>query len=79
MKKVLMLLKTTGLQYDDRVRKEALSLLKLDTDVCIGVLDDSNLSRSGQTDYGVRYHSVSIGLRRVFPSARGLFWKVLEL
>lgn len=79
MTKVLMLIKTTGLEFDDRVRKECLSLLSLGAEPVVGVLDDSNLGRSGKTDYGVRFRSVSLRSRRVFSSARGLPVKTAEL
>lgn len=79
MSKVLMLIKTTGLEYDDRVRKECLSLLELGVEPVIGVLDDSNCGREGKTDYGVRFCAVNLWSRSVFSSARGLSVKTAEL
>jgi hypothetical protein len=77
--KVLMLLKTTGLQYDDRIRKECMSLKSLCADPVLGVLDDTNSRRAGTTDYDVRFNSISLGSRKLFRPTRGLFVKTAEL
>jgi len=77
--KVLMLLKTTGLEYDDRIRKECLSLMSLGAEPVVAVLADKNHSSRETTDYGVCYQSVSLFSRKLFPQAHGLILKTAEI
>jgi glycosyltransferase involved in cell wall biosynthesis len=79
MNKVLMLLKTTGLAYDDRLRKECNSVRALGMEPVVVVLEAQNTGRSGQTEYGVRYHSLRLHTRTWFPPARGLRTKTAEM
>lgn len=77
--KVLMLLKTTGLQYDDRVRKECKSLRSLGAEPVVAVLEDGNAPGVGRTEYGVRYRAIALASRRVFRQAQGLPVKTSEM
>jgi glycosyltransferase involved in cell wall biosynthesis len=79
MMKVLMLLKTTGLEYDDRIRKECKSLLGMGVQPVVGVLEDSNRAHAGRTADGVGFRAVSLWSRSLLPSAKGLGVKTAEL
>jgi len=74
-----MLLKTSGLAYDDRVRKECKSLMALGIEPVVAVLEASNQRSTGRTSYGVRYHAVRLASRGLFRSAAGLAFKTAEL
>ena len=60
MSKILMLLKTTGLEYDDRVRKEAESLISLGHDVIIVTVVNNNKQLKGKTYYNVYFQTVKL-------------------
>ncbi len=79
MPRALMLLKTSGLAYDDRVRKECKSLMALGIEPVVAVLEASNRRSTGRTSYGVRYHAVRLASRGLFRSAAGLAFKTAEL
>lgn len=75
---VLMILKTMGLEYDDRVRKECESLVRIGSDVKMLLLENSNKTET-RTVWGVATaKSFSLLTRRLFPQARGLGFKVME-
>jgi hypothetical protein len=77
-KKILMIVRTTGLEFDDRVRKEALSLKHLGCEVFILANYTSNVSSKGITEYGIPYHAVQLRTRAIFASRRFLVLKMLE-
>jgi len=77
-KKVFMIVRTTGLEYDDRVRKEAISLKHLGCDVFILANYVSNVSSKGLTQYGIPYHAVRLRSRTIFASNRFLILKMFE-
>lgn len=84
-KKILMLVRTSGLEYDDRIRKEALSLKRMGYNVeIIANYVDNNASK-GVTSYGVPYRVISLKTRTLFPSAKllgikmGEFWLTVYL
>jgi hypothetical protein len=79
VKKILMIVRTTGLEYDDRVRKEALSLKHLGCDVFILANYVSNASSKGITQYGIPYHAVQLRSRAIFASKSFLVLKMFEL
>ncbi|WP_303644703.1 hypothetical protein [Bacteroides caecimuris] len=56
--KVAMVLYTSGLEYDDRIRKEMLSISKHCPDVEFEVfaVTPKNIEEEGVTGYGVKYH-----------------------
>ena len=76
--KVLMIVRTSGLEYDDRVRKEAISLKALGYDVFILANYISNSANKGITEYGIPYEVVRLRSRAWFRSARFLLIKMLE-
>lgn len=76
-KRIAIIVRTNGLQFDDRVRKEALSL-RQEYDVHIFVLLSSNEVGSGVTDYGVPFTTISLMTRRIFKSSKFLLLKALE-
>lgn len=78
-KKILMIVRTTGLEFDDRVRKEALSLKHLGCDVFILANYTSNVSSKGITEYGIPFQAVQLRSRAIFPSKRFLVLKMFEL
>ena len=57
MKKIAMILHTNGIEYDDRIRKEMLTVIKLFPDVkfkIFAIIDgDSDVTGEGVSDYGV--------------------------
>ena len=59
MKKIAMILHTNGLEYDDRIRKEMLTLKQLYPDVyfkIFAIIDNKHdICEDGITDYGVDY------------------------
>ena len=75
---VVMLLKTTGLEYDDRVRKECASLHACGEEPFVLVLDRRNRAETGRTEQGVSYRAIRLLSRHVFPRRRGLILKLAE-
>jgi glycosyltransferase involved in cell wall biosynthesis len=77
--KILMLVRTSGLEYDDRVRKECLSLKKLGYTIQIIANYTSNEKLKGITSYGVEFRTIRLLSRSLFPSAKFLVLKMVEL
>ena len=77
-RKILMLVRTSGLEYDDRIRKEAISLKTLGYSVSILANYTSNKSEKGVSQYGVPYKVYSLSTRKIFPSAKLLPLKMFE-
>lgn len=77
--KVLMVIKTTGLDYDDRLRKESLCLHRLGFDVEILVMEYAN--RAGQRVVYQHLPAVTIRLwsRQWFARSKGLWFKAPEM
>lgn len=80
MSQVLMLLKCNGLQFDDRVRKECASILKVSGFKSeIHVLENDNVSSSGYIfESNTSYKSYHLITRKLFKGNRLLFIKLLE-
>lgn len=76
-KKIAFVLRTVGLEYDDRVRKEALALSKY-AEVFIYVNFADNREEEGVTDYGIPYKSFKLFTRDKLPSAKYLLIKAFE-
>ncbi len=74
-----MLLKTTGIQYDDRVRKECGTIRKLGWDVQVSVLETANLRYEESSANGVSIRAISLLSRKALPQARGLVIKTIEM
>lgn len=77
-KKILMLVRTSGLEYDDRIRKEILSLNKLGYTVEVLANYTSNKHEKGLTSYGTQYNVFKLYTRELLPSARLLPVKMFE-
>ena len=78
MRKIAFIVKTKGLEFDDRVRKEALSLVSLGYSVKIYVQLNSNKVDEGITSYGVPYESIELKTPKLFPASKFLIIKSLE-
>lgn len=75
---LVMIIKTSGLEYDDRLRKEALSSRELGHQVQIIALENAN-HRSEKRIYGdIRATTISLSSRRWFPQSKGLVIKAIE-
>lgn len=67
---IALVVKTDGLEYDDRIRKEILSAQRLaKVKFKIFVMLKDNVELDGLTSYGVPYHSVYIPAREKYSSA----------
>lgn len=74
-----MLLKTNGLEYDDRVKKECISLTQLNYNVEIAVLENGNESNRGQVyNQNVSFKSYKLWLREIVKGNKFLFFKLIE-
>ena len=78
--KVALILYTSGLQYDDRIRKEILSICKQNKDVEFEIfaLLPENKAADGVTDYGIKYHQIFLKSREKYPSASHLAIKAYD-
>ena len=76
---VLMLINTTGLQYDDRLRKESGSLQASGAAVQIVGLEYANRAGQSVVYDGVRARTIALRSRRWFPQSRGLVVKTGEM
>jgi len=76
---ICMVIRTTGLAFDDRVRKECLSLVRLGQEPCILVLENANKRTSGYTEYGVPFDAHGLLSRRIFKSGEMIGMKLAEL
>lgn len=79
-KRIALVIKTDGLEYDDRVRKEILTVQKLHPEVQfkIFVMYPDNKDTQGVTSYGIPYRSVYIPSRDKYPSAKRTALKSYE-
>ena len=78
--KVALVIKTSGLEYDDRVRKEILTIKRLYPmiDFEIFVMLPENKKYDGVTSYGIPYHAVYIPAREKYTSATHLLLKAYQ-
>ena len=75
--KIALVIKTRGLEYDDRVRKEILSVQRLYPNIkfkIFAMLPD-NREVESVTEYGVPYKSVFIPAREKYPSNKRVYLK----
>lgn len=77
--KILSLVNTDGLDYDDRVNKEAQILMGLGNEVSLLALELANKPRSGTTAYGAPFRTVALSSRKFFPRRRFLMIKAFEM
>lgn len=79
-KKIALVIKTDGLEYDDRVRKEIVTIQKLYPFIGfkIFVLLPDNKEMEGVTSYGVPFHAYRLKSRDKYPSAKRILRKSYE-
>lgn len=77
MKKIAFVLSTHGLEYDDRIRKEVLTLSK-HADVEIYLITPDNNEQVGTTSYGVKYYMFKLKIREWLPSGKFLILKAIS-
>ena len=79
-KSIALVIKTDGLEYDDRVRKEILSVKKLFPEISfqIFVMLPENKIVFGTTSYGIPFKSVYIPSRDKYPAANKTLLKAYE-
>ena len=78
--KIALVIKTVGLEYDDRVRKEILTIENLYPSVkfkVFAMLPD-NKEWEGVTEYGTPYKAVYIPARDKYPSAQKVYLKAYQ-
>lgn len=78
--RIALVIKTDGLEYDDRVRKEILTVQKLYPNISfkIFVLLPENKDVEGITSYGIPYHAYYLKSRDKYPSASKILKKSYE-
>ena len=78
--KVAMLLYTQGLEYDDRIRKEILTLQKKIPNLrfTIFAVVPENKEKNGMTDYGVEFHIPYLKSRDKYPSGKKTLLKAFD-
>ncbi|MBX2997179.1 MAG: hypothetical protein KF893_01620 [Caldilineaceae bacterium] len=76
---VLMLINTPGLDYDDRLRKEVLSLRESGCQVAIVALEYANQADEKKVYGGIEATTLRLRSRNWFPRAQGLAVKTAEL
>lgn len=76
--RVFMVINTSGLEYDDRLRKESLSLLQLGHQVEILALEYANLKGQRRVYGGIQATTIRLVSRSFSSSGKGLWLKLLE-
>ena len=78
--RVAMVLYTQGLQYDDRIRKEILSIQKINPHISFEIyaIIPENVEQHGVTDYGVPFHILCLKSREKYGSSSNLFYKAYD-
>jgi hypothetical protein len=74
---IAIVLRTVGLEYDDRVRKECIALSKI-ANLKIFVTFENNAEEEGITSYGIPYKSFKLTTRERIPSGKLLLVKAFE-
>lgn len=77
-----MILHTNGIEYDDRIRKEMLTVMKLYPDIkfkIFAIIDgDNNVTKEGVSDYGVEYCIPQLETRTKYKSGTHLLAKAFD-
>lgn len=78
--KIALVIKTTGLEYDDRVRKEILTVQKLYPNIRFKIFAmlPENREYEAVTSYGIPYKSLYLPTRMLFGSAKMQMLKALD-
>jgi len=79
-KYIALVIKTEGLEYDDRVRKEILTIQKLFPNISFKIFAmlPENKETEGVTGYGIPYKTVYVPSRDKYPSGRKALLKSYE-
>ena len=77
MKKIAFVGVISALEYDDRIRKEALTLSDI-AQVKIFVVQSDNKESEGITTYGIPYKTFRLKTRDMLSSARWLSIKAMD-
>lgn len=82
MKRIALIIFSEGLEYDDRIRKEMLSIQSLFPDLTFKVFvlfdNGKNVSEEGVTSYGVPYKSYKLKSRELFKGGSFKYLKTIE-
>lgn len=78
--KIALVIKTNGLEYDDRVRKEILSVMKLYPIVKFKIFAmlPNNTEYEDITDYGVPFKAIYMPSREKYPAGKKILKKTYE-
>lgn len=76
-RKIAIICRTIGLEYDDRIRKECISISK-HAEIKIFVTFENNEEEEGITSYGIPYRSFKLKSRDKFQSGKFLLIKAFE-
>lgn len=80
IKKIAFVLSTNGLENDDRVRKEVISIQKNGGyEITIFAKVTENKYKEGVTSYGTPYKLIYLKTRDIFSSSRFLIFKIMEM
>lgn len=79
-KRIAVAIKTEGLDYDDRIRKEILTIQKLFPNVKFKIFAmlPENREYEGVTSYGIPFKAIYLPSREKYPSAKKILIKTLE-
>lgn len=79
-KRVAMVLYTHGIEYDDRIRKEIVTITKHcpEVEFEIFAITPENKEVEGISDYGVKYHLVKLNSREKYSSATHIYRKTYD-
>lgn len=82
VRKIAMILHTNGIEYDDRIRKEMLTVMKLYPDIkfkIFAIIDgDSDMIGEGVSDYGVEYCIPKLASRTKYKPGTHLLAKAYD-
>lgn len=82
MRKIAMILHTNGIEYDDRIRKEMLTVMKLYPDIQFKIFaiisGDATRKEKGVSDYGVEYEIPLLQSRLKYKQASHVFRKAWD-
>lgn len=80
MKKIAMIIRTDSLDRDDRIRKEILSIQRLNPSISfyIYAMLDDNIDKEGITSYGIPYRSIFLPSRAKYQQGKYAKYKAYE-
>lgn len=82
MKKIAMILHTNGIEYDDRIRKEVLTVINLYPDIKFKIFAilDNKMDEHGEfvSDYGVEYYIPLLKTRQKYKQGTHIYQKAWD-